>query len=299
MSTSTYDPLLGWVLTANMPGNGMSTLDHGIRRNGDETEIRKGGILAVGDSFTAGSEVVDRESWPAHLERLTGVPVINGAAGGYGVDQIVLRIEQLLSIVDPSVVIVGMLDQDIWRCGLSSGGKPKPYFTVENGELVLQNNPVPIQHKGRIARAWDEIKVMVPTLGGHDDDYWLDWGTTTRAENNPVEIACRLLRRLRDKTPARMLLVMQYGGSMITQSAGVPHHAEAVMRFAEGIGIDVVDEFATLRAIHNADPVAIDAYYVMHPPENGAKVYGHMSSKGNEHIARLILDRVSAMEKAA
>lgn len=300
MSTSEYDPLLGWVLSSHMPGNGMSTLEHGIRRNSDETEIRKGGILAVGDSFTAGSEVVDAETWPAHLERLTGLPVINGAAGGYGVDQIVLRIEQLLPIVEPSVILVGMLDQDIFRCGLSSGGKPKPYFQIENGALVLHNNPVPIQHKGVVARAWADIKAMLPSLGAHDGDYWLDWGDTTRTNppNNPVEITCHLLHRLRTKTAARMIVVMQYGGFMVSQSAGIPNHAEAVMRFAESIGIDVVDEFPTLRAVFNATG-SVDDYYVMHPPENGAKIYGHMSSKGNDHVARLIADRLGAVKAVA
>lgn len=288
MSTSEYDPLLGWVLASHLPGNGLSTLAHGIRRNGDETEIRKGGILAVGDSFTAGSEVVDCESWPAQLERLTGIPVINGAAGGYGVDQIVLRIEQLIPIVEPSTIIVGMLDQDIFRCGLSSGGKPKPYFMVEGGELALKNNPVPIQHRGRLARAWDEIKAMVPTLGDHNGDYWLDWGTTVGVQNNPVEITCRLLKRLRSNTSARMLVVMQYGGFMISGSAGVPPHADAVMRYAESIGIDVVDEFPSLRSIYTTTG-SVDDCYVMHPPAEGhSKVYGHMSAKGNEHVARLI-----------
>ena len=298
MSTSAYDPLLGWVLASNMPGNGMSTLDHGIRRNGSETEIRQGGILAVGDSFTAGSEVVDAESWPAHLERMTGVPVINGAAGGYGADQIVLRIEQLMPIVKPSLIIVGLLDQDILRCQLASGGKPKPYFTVENGELVHHNNPVPIEHKGRFARAWDEIKAMVPSLGDHDGDYWLDWGRTEKVHNNPVEITCRLLRRLRNATDVPIMLVMQYGGFVVSQCDAIPMHAQAVLRYAHGIGIAPVDEFASLRAIYTADPAALDAYYVMHPPENGTKVYGHMSSVGNAHIAGLIAGRLQ-MERAA
>ena len=51
------------------------TLEHGVRVNRTgETTLRTGGILAVGDSFTAGSEVHDHESWPAQLERMLKKP---------------------------------------------------------------------------------------------------------------------------------------------------------------------------------------------------------------------------------
>src|SRR4051812_10167319 len=68
-----YDPLLGWRLKPLMAAGWLNTLEFGLRSNGPgNTHARRGGILAVGSSFTAGSEVKDEESWPAHLERLTG-----------------------------------------------------------------------------------------------------------------------------------------------------------------------------------------------------------------------------------
>lgn len=296
---SEYDPILGWKLIDHMRYPGFSTLAHGIRRNGDETEIRKGGILAVGDSFTAGSEVDDHETWPAHLERVMGVPVINGGAGGYGVDQTVLRIEQLLPLVEPQMILLGILDQDITRCNFSFGGKPKPYFLIENGELVMKHNPVPIHHKGIVARLWGEIQEFLPRIapGGPDEDFWADWSRDgERVDNNPVEIACRLIHRLRTKTTVPIVMVMQHGAYNTIQLQEPPEYAQHVMRYAQSIGVPVIGEWDALRSIYLTDQAAFGDCYVRH---TGPLIHGHMSSKGNEVVARLIASQISVMDAAA
>src|SRR5262245_20201393 len=144
MGGAQYDPNLGWRVGSNLSSNSFNSLEHGIRKNQEtDDRIRTGGALAVGDSFTAGSEVHDEASWPAQLERLTGMPVINAGAGGYGTDQIIMRAEELLPIVKPRVLVIGMLEGDIERSGYSSQGAAKPYYTIENDQLVLHNVPVP------------------------------------------------------------------------------------------------------------------------------------------------------------
>ena len=84
----------------------------------------------------------DEGTWPAHLERMTGVPVLNGAVGGYATDQIIMRAEQPLPLVRPKTLIVGFLEKISHRSGHSSFGASKPYFTLENGGLVYH----PPQH---------------------------------------------------------------------------------------------------------------------------------------------------------
>src|SRR5438876_725578 len=75
-TTAEYDPTVGWVMKAGLTSPAHNTIDHGIRKNAaSDTTIRPGGILVVGDSFSAGGEVNDDQSWPAHLEALTGLPV--------------------------------------------------------------------------------------------------------------------------------------------------------------------------------------------------------------------------------
>src|SRR5262249_34362993 len=131
IGTVTYDADLGWSLKPNVSIDLairntsdrfiMNTMEFGIRKNGsNDNALRTGGLLAVGDSFTAGSEVADGDPWPALLEAIIQQPVVNAGAGGYGSDQIVMRAEKLLPIVRPQVLLVGMLDQDILRAGYSS-----------------------------------------------------------------------------------------------------------------------------------------------------------------------------------
>ncbi len=288
-----YDPLLGWRLAPNLPGPGLRTLEHGIRVNSDETEVRTGGILAAGDSFTAGSEVVDADTWPAQLERLTGIPVLNAGCGGWGVDQIVMRLEQLIPVVQPRLVLLGMLDQDITRCNYSWGGKPKPYFLVENGELVLKHNPVPIHHKGTVAELWEQIRGMIPRIaaGGPDSDFWADWSRDgVTVDNDPVDVTCRLIARLRQATDVPIALFMQHGGYIPTQSETMPAYAQYVLGFAQSLGIPAFSEFDTLRAILLENAQDFAALYMPHPPP---LIFGHMSPAGNARVARLIAEQLN------
>jgi hypothetical protein len=103
-SFSTHDPVVGWVAKSNTA----HTINYGIRKNNlSDSTPRIGGILAVGDSYTFGSGVNDGETWPAQLEHILGMPVVNASAGGWGIDQQVLRYEQLTPIVKPKIAIVG------------------------------------------------------------------------------------------------------------------------------------------------------------------------------------------------
>jgi hypothetical protein len=104
--------------------------------------VQPGAILVVGDSFGAGSEVTDTDTWPAQLENKVGTRVLNAAVGGYGIDQSVLRAEELIPQLKPKMLIV----QTNLAYGISSnrmstaGGAPKPYFI---GKLKFMNTPVP------------------------------------------------------------------------------------------------------------------------------------------------------------
>lgn len=71
------DPVLGYRLSPYFPG-----LDKKGYRN--ESVLEQADILAIGDSFTYGYTVKIDKSWPAHLEKATGLSVYNTGVGGYG-----------------------------------------------------------------------------------------------------------------------------------------------------------------------------------------------------------------------
>jgi hypothetical protein len=297
-----YDPDLGWVPRPWFTGQRVRTLAHGIRQNGSDTELRRDGVLAVGNSFTAGSEVDNHESWPAALEREIGQPVLNAGVGGYGTDQIVMRAEQLLPIVRPRVLLAAVMPNDIQRSGYASSGRSKPYYTVEDGSLVRHHAPVPRDDRTFIA--FDSLSQTGKRIGGYSfaihqimstyaSDAWFSAGprTFTRVANDPVAVTCRLLQRLKLSTDAlgiRIVLLMQYGGAAIQSWSAPSDDAAQVTACARAIGIQLVDEFDSLKAVYRANPEALKSYYVMADAN-----YGHMSARGNRHIATLIADALA------
>lgn len=291
------DPVLGWTLKPHNTLEGHNTLDHGIRRNFEETTIRTGAILAVGDSFTEGWEVADDDTWPAYLERLVGMPVVNGGTGAYGTDQIVLRAEQLLPIVRPKTLIVGFLDFDIVRTAHSHFAAPKPYFTLD-GSALRYHPPArlePERESGWFAsvgkRARDVLgysAVADHLLARLAPDYWYGkgLGDFQLAPNDAVAVTCRLLERLKttvDRQGIRIVLFMQYYAYFIYTADTAPRDARRVIACAREAGIQVVDQFPSLRAVAAADPAALRPYYMVY-----GDLHTHMSARGNQHAAELL-----------
>jgi len=294
------DPRLGWVLKENYQSPGFNTIDLGIRQNFDETDIRTGGILAVGDSFTEGfDEVVDAGTWPAHLEKMLGVPVVNGGVAGYAVDQIALRAEQLLPAIKPKVVIFGITEADIYRTALSDAGAPKPWYTIENDRLVYHPpGPPVLETKAHPVGSAIRDVLGYSALSDHllsrlAPSFWYPKQAETYQEvdNEPLEVICRLLQRTKaetDKESIRLILFMQYAGELVLEEPEIIPDMKAVTQCAEAAGIEVVDQFQPLKTLTQGDPDKVAEYYVVSNDE-----YGHMSSKGNQHAARLLAQALS------
>jgi hypothetical protein len=291
------DPQLGWVPRPDFRSSYHNTLAHGIRRNFDETEIRTGQILAVGDSFTEGWEVGDGESWPAYLEKLLKRPVVNGGVGGYGTDQIILRTEQLLPVVKPKELIVGFLEFDIFRAGHMHFGSPKPWFAIENGELkyhppalvTVRREAGFFVRAGYWARHWLGYFASIDyLLRRATPDFWLgsERRRYTKAPNDPVRVTCLLLERLKKRTDAegvRLILFLQYYAATVIEEDEPTDNAQGVSACAQRLGIQLVDQFAPLRAIAAKNAEAISPYYM-----TDGKNFSHMSARGNEHAAQLL-----------
>lgn len=303
---NTYDPLLGWRLADDLRAKKpyLTTGRFGVRMNSQEVrQPPRQAILAVGDSFTAGSEVDDSFSWPALLEEELREPVNNAGVGGFGVDQIVLRAEVLVDELEPHTLIVSILSQDSLRNTYSVfGGGAKPYFRLEAGEAVLAGTPVPRTIADRKDIGW--LRAVL----GHS---YLIYAVMTRVGKLPQwvnsrhfykqiydnkvgpEISCALMDRLIRLKAARgfrMLLVMQYGGGEIA-AGDSPWFATQVVQCARDKGLNLVDTFDHLKSISNSDPEAFKRLYVMH--ENGT-IYGHMSAEGNRVISSMIANQLRA-----
>ena len=173
--TTQFDPILSWkpkddfrkLETTLLPNNcgkkrfrtALTTLKNGMRMTPNAWNIQLNQskrILTLGDSFTFGGEVHDEETWPSHLQALIKKPVFNGAFNGYGLDQSFLSLEPLLKKINPQIVILSVINENIFRTVKtvrvkSFTGQPvsKPYFRIVSGKLDLMNTP--LQDNGHIS----------------------------------------------------------------------------------------------------------------------------------------------------
>jgi hypothetical protein len=121
----------------------LSINNDGYRSNDNDYLHDKYSILAVGDSFTFGSQVNNNETWPSCLERELKLSVSNAGVAGYGAAQSVRRAEYEVRNKKFDTIILGMLlgedyerDKYIFRWGF-----PRPALIEKNSKIYFENVP--------------------------------------------------------------------------------------------------------------------------------------------------------------
>jgi hypothetical protein len=289
-----HDPLLGWRLTDDLQSGGFNTGAHGLRMN----EARRrppptGAILAVGDSFTAGSGVRDDETWPARLEQSLGIPTLNAASGAWGVDQMVLRAEQLMEELKPATIVVGILAQDSLRNAFRIyGGGHKPLFLVRGDSLELTNVPTP-----RVTSRPMRLGLSRRLLGHSYVVHWtmlrlglVSWWAADRIryervhdDRTAVRISCLLMDRLvaLERRGARVIVLMLYSAP---ESEGpAPWYGSEVAACAAARGLATVDTYAPLHELAATDRRRFVELWL-----NEGGQLGHMSPAGNRLVSDLL-----------
>ncbi|HVY55790.1 MAG TPA: hypothetical protein VHC46_08555, partial [Thermodesulfobacteriota bacterium] len=126
-------PLLGWY----------GKFDPVTYEHRNKNEIgNKTPVLLYGDSFAACETLLcfqeilnnDRDFSKYYY-------LLNYGVHAYGLDQIELLYEKSVGLYKDPVVIFGFLTEDIDRSMLSFRLRQKPYYKLENGELVLSGVP--------------------------------------------------------------------------------------------------------------------------------------------------------------
>ena len=303
--TLEYDSLLGWRLKPFYKSDGFNTLELGVRANGNaHTRLRTGGVLAVGSSFTLG-DVNDDETWPAHLAQITGWNVTNAGVGGYEADQIIMNAERLLPVVRPQVLVIDLIPDNIVGAGFSSAGWPKPYYTVENGELIQHNVPVPKASdpgRDRFGIKWlfGHFAAADQLMSSFFPNFWFssNGSVVTTVNNDAVDVTCRLLARLRQQSEADHVvpvLYLQFASSHVFGAAGEARQSLAVAKCAQDLRIAIVDEYADLRRVYDDDPKALRKFFLI--AANGSM--GHKSSFGSMQAARLVASAIDNLGLSA
>lgn len=160
-----YDEYLGWVPKPGYykgvfgpititPQKYRKTQPPGIPLTGDS-------ILACGDSYTFCNFVGDDETWPYYLSQLVKRRVINAGVSGYGLDQVILRMQNIIADTHPTLVIISVIWDDVARCQLSKRYAYKPYFDISGDKLILRNQPVPSPIDLTESHKWYEGSLLI------------------------------------------------------------------------------------------------------------------------------------------
>ncbi len=279
-----HDDTLGYV-----PRPGHATADvhigsDGLRVTGEA--LAGAPILAVGDSYTYGEEVKDAETWPAHLQRLTGRRVLNAGVAGYGFDQIVLRAEKLVPALRPSAVVVSFIADDLRRAeSRRLWSADKPYFDIDGEKLVLRNVPVPPRTDPRRTLSFAQktfgysylVDFIMRRLDLLED--WFGDHIRVHPAGTGEKIACLLTDRLRELQQASgvpLLLVAQYDPYVFkTPAFGAEQRVltARLLACARARGLKVLDTFDAIAGSGN--PTGLYAQW-------------HMNDKGNALVADTI-----------
>jgi len=284
---SEFDESLGWSLKPgrhpkNIWDKTVHVLDDQTRSNGRARQLDKHSIvLAVGDSFTFGDQVDDFESWPAHLEEMSGMTVINGGVFGYGIDQAYIRMRLLADRYNPSIVVLSFIPDDIYRSELSfRTAVPKPYFDIDvDGELMLVADHVmppsepkqldPLRNAlGYSLFAYRLLKSVAPV-------WWLQGGDkSVRVHENGPEVVCKLFQQMGRFVEDRGIdayILVQYEMKKLDQDKEV---VDKVLSCVDPNSINVVDLRSPFSELAEKDRKDYESLFI-----------GHMSSKGNRFVA--------------
>lgn len=288
-----HDSLLGYVPRAGINsavscGSPVTIDADGLRLSGENLAPTGGTILAVGDSYTYGEDVGDTETWPAQLQRLTGCPVLNGGVSGYGFDQIVLRAERLAEKHKPSVMIVSFIADDIPRAEMRrKWWHDKPWFAIEDGQLVLKGVPVsnrtmlPLCVRRRIERVMFELPpVLQHLLGYHARIHRTGVGITIAL------LLIERLARLQAERDVRIVVMAQYDPRAWIDSALANEQrdlTQPILDCAAANGLVTLDTFHRF----TAEPRPRELYGTC-----------HLNARGNLMIASLLAATLPAIPSA-
>lgn len=237
-------------------------------------------ILVVGDSYAYGDEVSDAETWAALLQASTQRRTVNAGVSGYGLDQIVLRAEQVAPEVRPAAIVLVFIAEDLRRSEMKRvWGGEKPFFEEVGGTLALRNVPVPSAPAPESTLdIWQRLfgwSVLVDTVLKHKG-WQYEWAIDHERvlpRGDGERLACPLLERLA-RLAVPTLVVASYD-PYVWRDADYAREqrrlSELVLACARSAGLGTLDLFASIdQAVSTGGPAAV--FLSSHPGPAGHRI---------------------------
>ena len=211
-----YDENLGWFHKPSQVGRFIKdNFNTHVRinslglRNGEigdkEEEIIR--LVVLGDSFVWGYGVEEEDRFTNLIDSSSpSLEAINMGVCGYSTDQELLLFENKGIALDPDVVLL-MFHFNDWDQNLSPRGLgyPKPYFSLEDAKLTLENVPVPRMGLAMRTATFTRRHLVLPNLIWYRLELLQNWFKLRQAITRglhgdaPVELVANKV--LRSGTP--------------------------------------------------------------------------------------------------
>ena len=278
-------------------------------------------IVALGDSFTFGDGVEERDAWPRALERALAagasrrVEVINAGVPGRWVDEYYLELKRRSLPLQPDVVVVGFFlgndivgpdaETHVWT-EVDARGRPlridRPNERIESGFRVMRvPKPrwrIPLVRNSHVAQlVYDGGKAIVqrwrPSTPDEDALFVAEYTPETaavvqRVENLFVAMAeaCREhgVRLLVAMIPTREQVRPELAAGTAARGFEQPNRRFAA--FFAAAGIAFVDLLPVLRDAASGGPL----YY---------RFDGHWTPRGHAVAAQAIAARLADLDRGA
>jgi hypothetical protein len=284
------DPELGWApeITSGNPLGIHTDNPYSIEH------IRVGPILFYGDSFVAGITPMPHRI-PQILDHLIrDRPVLNYGVSGYGLDQIYLRFSKTVDAFENPVVLIGILTDDLDRVILGMRSHQKPYFDIENDDLVARNVPIRATTREYVESNPPKIRsyflrFVLFRLRPYVPEGWfnrlLNYETIQRKK---LALNYRILRAFKEEAKARQIplyVVVFYSWQELSTKSW---REEFLKENLHGLGVRFFDTKPYLLDYVSKNNTNLRALY-----DND---HGHPSEKGNRVIAEGLLKWLQAVE---
>jgi hypothetical protein len=312
-----YDPQLGWVNIPNifvkdMYGQGvyLKTNSQGFRNNKDfsvsvpKDKIR---IICSGDSFTLGYGVDNDHTWCQGLMDIDGrLETINMGQGGYGIDQMYLWYMRDGTLLEHNVHIFAMIRYDVGRAASERFVVyGKPLLTLEKGEIVVHNTPVPkrsfsvpwLMENLEVIRKLNSVHLMGSVLRRLHLSRASDPSVDDDRATYPVmlKIFENLYHVNKIKNSIFVVVYLPTLQDLIEDNRMSPlrEYLRSNLSSREIYFIDLVDDLKTM-PYGKVRKSFILPYNNPYPLNSG-----HYSAQGNDYIARVLYEKLAAIPEVA
>ena len=252
-----YDPYTGWRMR---PGYkefvyfpGRSFLDEinidGWRDKLYPIEKPKGSkrLGMLGCSFTYGVGVKMEETYPKVLESLfheqgrSDVEVMNFGTNGWGLDQMLLGYKAYIRKYKPDLLVVLYTSDTMLRTAYSEmWSTPKPYFFLQNGRLMLGNQPVPERRYQEMERFFLRRSYLylfikdklLKIAESQKYKHFLNYSRSVAGDENLINLNSAILKLFKEVTALDGVRLM-----VVVYDKGAP----SLVKACRSAGVEVVD----------------------------------------------------------